>query len=50
MIQSILDNDLYKFTTSYAYMKMFPHARGVFEFTDRNNTIYTTEQLREIGI
>lgn len=50
MITSILDNDLYKFTTSYAYMKMFPHARGVFEFTDRNNTVYTAEQLKEIGM
>lgn len=28
MTTSILDNDLYKFTTSYAYMKMFPQATG----------------------
>lgn len=24
IIKSILDTDLYKFTTSYAYMKLFP--------------------------
>lgn len=38
MIISILDNDLYKFSTSYAYMKLYPEAEGTFEFTDRNNT------------
>lgn len=27
IIKSILDTDLYKFTTSYAYMKLFPQAR-----------------------
>lgn len=32
MIKSLLDNDLYKFTTSYAYMKMFPHAMGDIYF------------------
>lgn len=31
IIKSILDTDLYKFTTSYAYMKLFPQARGTFE-------------------
>lgn len=25
-VKSILDTDLYKFTTSYAYMKLFPDA------------------------
>lgn len=40
IIQSILDTDLYKFTTSYAYCKLFPHAYGEFEFADRDNTIY----------
>lgn len=48
IINSILDNDLYKFTTSYAYMKMYPHAVGTFEFIDRNNTIYTAEQVQQI--
>lgn len=40
IIQSILDTDLYKFTTSYAYGKLFPHAYGEFEFADRDGTIY----------
>lgn len=40
MILSILDTDLYKFTTSYAYMKLYPNALGTFEYVDRNNTIY----------
>lgn len=40
MILSILDTDLYKFTTSYAYMKLYPNALGTFEYVDRNNTVY----------
>lgn len=36
VVKSILDTDLYKFTTSYAYMKLFPQARGTFEFFDRD--------------
>lgn len=43
IVKSILDTDLYKFTTSYAYMKLFPHAIGTFEFFDRDNTEYTEE-------
>jgi len=41
MIYSILDTDLYKFTTSYAYIKLFPYAMGTFSFTDRDSAIYT---------
>lgn len=26
VIKTILDTDLYKFTTSYAYIKLFPYA------------------------
>ena len=44
MIFSILDTDLYKFSTSYAYMKLYPEAEGIFSFTDRNNTIFNNEQ------
>ena len=33
-IKSILDTDLYKFTTSYAYMKLYPDAEGTFEFCE----------------
>lgn len=40
IIRSILDTDLYKFSTSYAYAKLFPRARGRFAFVDRANTIY----------
>lgn len=44
-IKSILDTDLYKFTTSYAYMKLFPQAEGTFTFHDRDNTEYDEEFL-----
>ena len=40
IIKSILDTDLYKFTTSYAYSKLFPRAYGEFEFVDRSNGDY----------
>lgn len=40
IIKSILDTDLYKFTTSYAYSKLFPRAHGEFEFVDRSNDNY----------
>lgn len=36
MVYSILDTDLYKFTTSYAYMNKFPNAECTFTFKDRN--------------
>lgn len=48
MITSILDNDLYKFSTSYAYMKLFPNAMGTFTFYDRNHTKYTKEMVENI--
>ena len=48
IIKSILDTDLYKFTTSYAYMKLFPYAIGTFSFKDRNETRYTTEFLNTL--
>ena len=41
VIKTILDTDLYKFTTSYAYIKLFPYAMGTFTFKDRDNTEYT---------
>ncbi len=40
IIKSILDTDLYKFTTSYAYSKLFPRAYGEFQFVDRNDFDY----------
>ena len=48
MILSILDTDLYKFTTSYAYMKLYPNAMGTFEYVDRNNTVYDDDFLYEL--
>lgn len=50
IIQSVLDTDLYKFTTSYAYSKLYPRAFGHFKFIDRNNLVYPAgfaELLRE---
>lgn len=43
IIKTILDTDLYKFTTSYAYIKLFPYAMGTFSFKDRNETEYTDD-------
>jgi len=39
-VLSLIDNDLYKFSTSYAYMKLYPEAEGTFSFCDRNNTVF----------
>ena len=43
MILSILDTDLYKFSTSYAYMKLYPEATGTFKFCDRNKLVFDME-------
>lgn len=40
IIKSILDTDLYKLTTSYAYFHLFPRAMGRFRFIDRDHQIY----------
>lgn len=50
MICTILDTDLYKFTTSYAYIKLFPYAIGTFSFKDRDETAYTNEFLQRLHI
>ena len=47
VIKSILDTDLYKFTTSYAYIKLFPYAQGTFIFKDRDETEYNEDFLNE---
>ncbi len=50
IIRSILDTDLYKFTTGYAYAKLFPRAYGEFRFIDRNKQRFSAEfadQVRE---
>lgn len=46
-MKSILDTDLYKFTTSYAYMKKFPDAECTFTFKDRNKVKRTPEFLKK---
>ena len=33
IVKTLLDTDLYKFTTSYAYIKLFPYAMGTFSFS-----------------
>lgn len=48
MIKSILDTDLYKFTTSYAYMKLYPNASGTFTFVDRNKRKYSAKEFSDI--
>lgn len=47
IIKSVLDTDLYKFTTSYAYMKLFPQARGTFEFIDRGEPLHPHDEMAE---
>lgn len=48
IIASILDNDLYKFSMGYAYMRLYPLAEGTFRFTDRAGETYTKEEVDEI--
>lgn len=48
IVRTLLDTDLYKFTTSYAYIKLFPYAMGKFTFNDRNETEYTEDFLETL--
>lgn len=48
VINSILENDLYKFSMSYYYQVHFPNAWGTFTFHDRNNTRYTEEFVEDL--
>ena len=45
MILSILDTDLYKFSTSNAYFQLYPLAEGTFRFNDRAKECYGEEFL-----
>lgn len=45
MILSILDTDLYKFSTSNAYFQLYPLAEGTFTFNDRAKEVYDGEFL-----
>lgn len=49
IITALLDTDLYKFTTSYAYTKLFPQAVGMFSFTDRNNEEYSDSFIKQLN-
>lgn len=40
MIFSILDTDLYKFSTSNAYFQLYPLAEGTFKFNDRSGEVW----------
>lgn len=40
MMLSILDTDLYKFSTGYAVWNLYPLAEATFKFTDRNKEVY----------
>ena len=50
MILSILDTDLYKFSTSWAYMKLYPEAEGTFSFCDRNNTELDESFIEDLAL
>ena len=45
MILSILDTDLYKFSTSNAYFQLYPLAEGTFRFNDRAGERYGEDFL-----
>jgi len=50
MIQSILDNDLYKFTMQNAVIKIFPRAKVKYQFINRGKTKFPdgfSEKLRK---
>lgn len=38
----------HKFTTSYAYQKLYPEAEGTFKFDDRNHEVFDEEFLQSL--
>ena len=38
---SVLDNDLYKMSQSFAYFTLYPLAEGTFKFNDRNKECWS---------
>ena len=48
MILSILDTDLYKFSTSNAYFQLYPLAEGTFKFNDRAAEVYDEPFLTKL--
>lgn len=49
MILSILDTDLYKFSTSNAYFQLYPLAEGTFTFNDRGKEIYDEAFIKDLN-
>jgi nicotinate phosphoribosyltransferase len=47
---SILDTDLYKASTSYAYWKLYPLAEGTFKFNDRAKEEYDEEFVKLLNM
>ena len=50
MMFSILDTDLYKASTSFAYWKLYPLAEGTFKFNDRNGEEYDEEFVDQLKL
>ena len=48
MILSILDTDLYKFSTSNAYFQLYPLAEGTFTFNDRSKEVYDESFIADL--
>lgn len=48
MILSILDTDLYKFSTSNAYFHLYPLAEGTFKFNNRAKEVYDKAFLADL--
>lgn len=48
MILSLLDTDLYKFSTSNAYFQLYPLAEGTFKFNDRAKEVYDGSFLTDL--
>ena len=48
MILSILDTDLYKFSTSNAYFQLYPLAEGTFTFNDRGKEVYDEAFIKNL--
>lgn len=47
---SIIDTDLYKASTSFAYWSLFPLAEGTFKFHDRNKEVYDEKFLKSLKL
>jgi len=48
VIESILDNDLYKFTMQMAVLELFPKAEAEYRFTNRGSQRFSEEFVEEL--